>query len=224
MNIEAITLAGRAARHAALADPVRLGVVDLLALGDRTPGELRRELQLPSNLLAHHLGTLERAGIVARTRSEGDGRRSYIRLLPEAFDHLGPDVTATATAHRIVFVCTGNSARSPLAVALWTEASEIPATSAGTQPARATAAGAIATAKRHGLSLAGHTPRDLADVLGAHDFVVTLCDRARERLPDPALHWSVPNPTPKGTTSAYENTYKQIAHRVQRLSRNLVAA
>lgn len=221
MNIETTTLARRAARHAALADPVRLRVVDLLALGDRSPSELRGELQLPSNLLAHHLGTLERAGIVGRTRSEGDGRRSYIRLLLEAFDHLGPDVTATA--HRIVFVCTGNSARSPLAVALWTEASEIPATSAGTQPARATAAGAIATADRHGLSLAEHTPRNLEDVLGDTDFVVTLCDRARERLPDPALHWSVPNPTPKGTTTAYENAFRQIAHRVQRLSRTLVA-
>jgi ArsR family transcriptional regulator, arsenate/arsenite/antimonite-responsive transcriptional repressor / arsenate reductase (thioredoxin) len=37
---------------------------------------------MPSNLLAHHLRVLEEAGLVTRHRSEGDKRRSYLRLVP----------------------------------------------------------------------------------------------------------------------------------------------
>src|SRR3546814_5969508 len=37
-----------------------------------------------SNLLAHHLKVLEGAGLIVRTRSEGDRRRSYVRMVPEA--------------------------------------------------------------------------------------------------------------------------------------------
>lgn len=221
MNAETKSLLERASRHAALADLARLRIVDLLALGDRSPGALQQELQMPSNLLAHHLGVLERAGIILRTRSEGDRRRSYIRVVSESVDE--PGSNATVTARRIVFVCTGNSARSPLAAALWKKTSRIPATSAGTEPARATSSGAIATAERHGLSLAGHTPRAIRDVINDDDFIITLCDRAHERLPSVALHWSVPNPTRKGTTAAYEAAYDQIAHRIERLAEHLTA-
>lgn len=221
MNVEEKSLIERANRHAALADPARLRIVDLLALGDQSPGALQRELQMPSNLLAHHLGVLERAGIILRTRSEGDRRRSYIRMVSDSPDEPGPG--AAVTARRIVFVCTGNSARSPLAAALWRKTSRIPATSAGTEPARSTSPGAIATAERHGLSLAGHTPRAITDVITDDDFIITLCDRAHERLLGVALHWSVPNPTRNGTTAAYETAYGQIAHRIERLARNLSA-
>ena len=62
----------RVRRLAALGERVRLAIVDELASGDRSPGELRRRLELESNLLAHHLDVLEGAGIVARTRSDGD--------------------------------------------------------------------------------------------------------------------------------------------------------
>ena len=51
---------------------MRLAVVERLLLLDASPAELRRELDLPSNLLAHHLGLLEQARLVARGRSEGD--------------------------------------------------------------------------------------------------------------------------------------------------------
>lgn len=66
----------RAARHAALADVTRLAVVDLLALQDASPREIAERLGLGSNLLAHHLAVLERAGLVERRRSEADRRRS----------------------------------------------------------------------------------------------------------------------------------------------------
>ena len=56
----------RAALHAALGDPARLRVVDLLRRGDASPSELSSSLSMPSNLLAFHLGALESAGPEAR--------------------------------------------------------------------------------------------------------------------------------------------------------------
>jgi len=103
---------------------------------------------MPSNLLAHHLRVLEAAGLLTRTRSEGDRRRSYLRLQLETLDRLLPPPIATTP--RVVFVCTANSARSQLAVALWQRASQVPAASAGTHPAARIHPGAVAAAARHG--------------------------------------------------------------------------
>ncbi|MEO1059706.1 MAG: ArsR family transcriptional regulator, partial [Actinomycetota bacterium] len=52
-------LAERAAIHGALGDPGRLAIVDALRVSDRSPQELGALLDMPSNLLAHHLTTLE---------------------------------------------------------------------------------------------------------------------------------------------------------------------
>src|ERR1035438_1126286 len=81
-------VAARAAVHAALADPARLLITDTLAVGDVSPSELAAMLAMPSNLLAHHLHVLEQAGLLTRRRSEGDRRRSYLRLVPGALDSL----------------------------------------------------------------------------------------------------------------------------------------
>ncbi|RIQ15844.1 helix-turn-helix domain-containing protein, partial [Jiangella rhizosphaerae] len=147
MSAERTELERRAARHAALADPSRLHIVDLLSLGDLSPSELQTRLGMPSNLLAHHLNTLAAAGLLTRGRSEADRRRSYVRLTPGALDGLVPG--AAGRARRVVFVCTANSARSQLAAALWRRASEIPVASAGTRPAGHVHPGAVAAAKRH---------------------------------------------------------------------------
>lgn len=222
MNSERTGLERRSAWHAALADTARLRIVDLLALGDRSPGELRNELGIASNLLAHHLGVLEAEGIIARTRSEGDRRRSYVRLadLTAASDSLG----AVLRAERVVFVCTGNSARSPLAAAIWGSLSVTPATSAGTIPAERTSKAAVATATRHRLDIAGHTPRPLADVRRDGDLVVTVCDRAHEALGTAsALHWSVPNPGLIGGQAAYEAAFAELDRRVHALASRVAA-
>jgi len=134
MNIEtADDFPARVAKHAALSDPARLRIVDLLTLGDFSPTELQAELGMPSNLVSHHLRTLEGAGLATRHRSEADKRRSYIRLADGALEGLAPG--REHGARRLLFVCTRNSARSQLAAALWNQASEIPSTSAGTHPA-----------------------------------------------------------------------------------------
>ena len=215
-------LAARAAVHAALADPARLQIADTLGTGDASPSELAAMLAMPSNLLAHHLHTLEQAGLVTRRRSEGDRRRSYVRLIPGTLDSLTRP--PARTARRVLFVCTANSARSHLAAALWRRASNVPAASAGTHPANAIAAGAIAAAERHHLPLRRLRPRHLDEVQEHGDLIVTVCDLAHEELGQlPATHWSVPDPfrpaTPAASTRRWPScaTASNGSHRAWRL-------
>ena len=223
MNIETITGSRtRAAKHAALADPARLRIVDLLTLGDFSPSELQAELGMPSNLLSHHLRTLEEAGLVVRHRSEADRRRSYVRLAAGALEGLVPG--AAQGARRVLFVCTRNSARSQLAAVLWRQVSEIPSTSAGTHPADRIARGAIEVARRHGVDLADIPPHKL-EVAGAGDLVVTVCDNAHEELGRlGGVHWSVPDPLRLGTEEAFEKAFDDIAQRVHDLAPRVLAA
>src|SRR6201991_269720 len=90
MKIELSGLAARARVHAALGEPARLAIVDRLVLGDASPSEIGRSLGLASNLLAHHVKLLEQAGVLARSRSEGDHRRTYLRLRPDTLAGLVP--------------------------------------------------------------------------------------------------------------------------------------
>jgi protein-tyrosine-phosphatase/DNA-binding transcriptional ArsR family regulator len=212
----------RAAQHAALGDVARLAIVDLLAASDASPTELRAALGLAAPLLAHHLRVLEQAGLVTRRRSDGDGRRSYLHLEPAAALH------GRAASHgpvsRVLFVCTGNSSRSPLAAGLWAEVSDIRSASGGTRPAKAIAPGALAVADRHGLDLDGHVPRAFRDLAADGDLVVTVCDRAHETIDDgDALHWSLPNPSRRGTPEAYEDTYAELRSRATALAERLAA-
>ena len=224
MNIEAAEgFRARVAKHAALGDPARLRIVDLLTLGDFSPTELQAELGMPSNLLSHHLRTLEDAGLATRHRSEADRRRSYIRLAAGALEGLVPG--AEHGARRVLFVCTRNSARSQLAAALWQQVSEIPSTSAGTHPADRIAQGAIDVARRHGLDLADLPPRTLIQVADQGDFIVTVCDNAHEELPGlGGVHWSVPDPLRLDTEDAFEKAFDDIAHRISDLAPRVLAA
>ncbi|MEV6494221.1 metalloregulator ArsR/SmtB family transcription factor, partial [Actinoplanes sp. NPDC051633] len=88
MNDDASSLQARARVHAALGDPARLAIVDALTVGDASPGEIGQTLAMPTNLVAHHLKVLQEAGLILRTRSEGDRRRTYLRLRPEALESL----------------------------------------------------------------------------------------------------------------------------------------
>ena len=213
----------RAAKHAALSDPARLLIVDTLSLGDASPSELQALLEMPSNLLAHHVKVLEDEGMLFRTRSEADRRRTYLKLAPAALD--GIVVGSAVSATRVVFVCTANSARSQLAAALWRRASYVPAASAGTHPAPRIDPGAVAVAQRHGLPLRILRPRQLADVLGGQDFVVTVCDRAHEELGQVrGLHWSVSDPVPVGTDVAFDAAFEDLERRVSDLASRLTAS
>jgi protein-tyrosine-phosphatase len=218
MKLDSVSLRTRAAVHAALAEPARLAVVDELAVSDRSPGELAAALGLPTNLLAHHVKVLRAAGLVARSRSEGDRRRTYLRQVPAALSGLVP--AAVLPAPRVLFVCTRNSARSQLAAALWGARSRVPTACAGTNPAPRVHRQAVTTARRHGLSLAAAGTAHLREVARPGDLLVAVCDGAYEEIgAGPGrLHWSVPDPVPAGTAAAFEQAFGDLADRVDRLA------
>ena len=207
--------------HAALADPGRLVIVDRLLLADASPSELQTALSMSSSLVAHHLGVLEGAGIVRRVRSEGDRRRSYLRLIPESLDLLVP--SAAWHAERVVFVCTQNSARSQLAVAVWNRRSSLPATSAGTHPAAEVHPSAVAAAARRKLPMRPHTPRHLDDVVRPTDVVIAVCDNAHEEMPADGrrLHWSIPDPARVGRADAFDRVLDELTVRIDHLAPTL---
>jgi protein-tyrosine-phosphatase/DNA-binding HxlR family transcriptional regulator len=217
MNTEPSSLQRRARVHAALGEPARLAIVDTLTVGDASPGEIARNLDLPTNLVAHHLKVLHDAGLVVRTRSEGDRRRTYLRLEPDALAVLTtPPLTEVA---RVVFVCTHNSARSQLAAALWARRARTPAASAGTQPAPRVHPRAIKVASRHGLTLNPTGTAHIADVVHDGDLIIAVCDNAHEDLTDrprPRLHWSVP--APADSDAAFEAAFTDLAGRIDRLA------
>jgi protein-tyrosine-phosphatase/DNA-binding transcriptional ArsR family regulator len=213
--------ARRAAIHAALADAGRLAIVDRLLLGDASPSELQLLLSMPSNLIAHHLGVLETASVIRRARSEGDRRRTYLTLNAEALEAMVP--SAARRADRVLFVCTQNSARSQLAVAIWNRHSSVPATSAGTHPVAEVHPGAVAAARRHQLQMRPRTPAHLDSVLAPGDLVIAVCDNAHEELSDelPRIHWSIPDPGRIATTAAFDRTVDALTARIDRLVPNL---
>ena len=217
----------RARFHAALGEAGRLAIVDALSVGDLSPGDLAQRLGVGSNLLAHHLRVLDEAGIVRRSKSEGDGRRSYVRLRPDnpmlaALDLVPRLEDDLRRRHRVVFVCTQNSARSQLAASAWRHVSSLPATSAGTHPAARVHPGAVRTAMRHGLPLGDTTTRHVDDVLTRDDLVVAVCDQVHEELPHAhRLHWSVPDPVRSAKPDDFDAAFDDIVHRVGRLAATL---
>lgn len=210
------SLEQRAAMHAALSDPARLAIVDELASSDRSPTELGARFGVPSNLMAHHLDVLEQVGLIARFASAGDGRRKYVRLVRAPLAQLR--VVGRRPRGDMLFLCSHNSARSQLAAALWTARTGRPAASAGTRPAPRVHRGAVAAAKRAGLSLDDAVPRVL-ERIPASAQVVTVCDLAHEELearPD-WWHWSIPDPVASGKAAAFDEVVAQLDARMSTL-------
>jgi len=119
---------------------------------------------------------------------------------------------------RLLFLCTGNSARSQMAEAIlnWKGAGRFHAESAGSRPAARVNPLAIETMRLHGLDWSGHSPRSV-DGLEREpwDFVITVCDRAKESCPifpgQPVLaHWGMPDPA----EVEGDETMKRAAFRV----------
>ena len=196
-----------------LAHDLRWTIVGLLADGDLRTGELvARTGQAPS-LVSYHLGRLRDAGLVSARRSTADGRDSYHTLdlgaLGQAVAAMTTQVHPGLLAGRpgrddgprdpaeVLFICSGNSARSPMAAG-WLNhlgGGVVTARSAGISPAPVHPL-AVAAMAEHGVDISGHRPTHLSALAG-HGFgrVITLCDRAREACSElPATHWSIPNP------------------------------
>jgi protein-tyrosine-phosphatase len=129
-----------------------------------------------------------------------------LRLVPPARDN------ALIAPVRVLFLCTGNSARSPMAEALATVRSggAIEAHSAGSHPRPLHLNALRVMREEYGLDLAEQAPRRLDAFAGQRfDWVISLCDRVREVCPEfpgqpETIHWSIANPA---TGEADDITY-----------------
>jgi len=215
---------------AAVADPHRWRLLTELARSDRRVGELTELIGKPQNLVSYHLAELRNVGLVSARRSSADGRDVYYRadlercrdLLAAAGDALHPGIRLASPAPppeparrrptRVLFLCTGNSARSQMAEALLIERSghTVDARSAGSHP-KPLHPNAVRVMAERGIDIAGNTTKHLRSVARTRfDRVITLCDKVREvcpELPGPVTtaHWSLPDPAIDGATD--EATY-----------------
>lgn len=235
-----------------LAEPVRWRLMEELVRSDLRVSELTAASGKPQNLVSYHLGLLRTAGLVSARRSSADGRDTYYRaelgrcreMLSATGAALHPGLRLVPTgsasrtpgsrAPRVLFVCTGNSARSQIAEALTRAMSDgaVDARSAGSRP-KALHPNAVRVLGNRGIDISHHTTKHLRRFNRTHfDRVVTLCDRVREACPDfagtPRLaHWSIADPALDGETDddtfpAFERTAGDIEERVAFLLNDLL--
>jgi protein-tyrosine-phosphatase/DNA-binding transcriptional ArsR family regulator len=247
VSTDAITLPGflRLAGHS-----VRWQLLGELARSDLRVGELCARVELPQNLVSYHLGRLREGRLVSRRRSAADGRDSYYvldlgrcgDLLADTGAALHPGLRLVLPADaaiprrgrtRILFLCTGNSARSQIAEALVREltAGAVNACSAGSHP-KTLHPNTVRVMREHGIDIEGRRSKHLSEFIGRRfDYVVTLCDRVREVCPEfpdhpNLIHWSVPDPAREGnsdeeTYPAFERTADELVTRIPYLLKQI---
>ena len=102
---------------------------------------------------------------------------------------------------RVLFLCTGNSARSQMAEALLPLIAPVQfeAASAGTNPAGLNPA-TVEAMRELGVDVSHHRSKHVDEFAGqSFDYVITVCDRAKESCPvlpgaKRLLHWSFDDP------------------------------
>jgi ArsR family transcriptional regulator, arsenate/arsenite/antimonite-responsive transcriptional repressor / arsenate reductase (thioredoxin) len=201
--------------------PLRWRLLGELARSDRRVRELVSLVGQPQNLVSYHLGRLRAERLVAARRSTFDGRDAYYHLdLANCADalaaaglalHPGLQLAPVPAAMpvrrcRVLFLCTGNSARSPVAEELLRQRTDrIEVASAGSHP-KPLHPNAVRVLRAYGIELAARPPRHLS--LYEHqrfDYVITLCDKVREVCPEfpgqaEQMHWSIPDPAAPART------------------------
>ena len=123
---------------------------------------------------------------------------------------------------RVLFVCTGNSARSQLAEALLRRlgGAAFEAYSAGTQP-HGVNPYTVRVLAEAGIDWTAARSKSVDEFLGQpFDYVITVCDRARQVCPvfpgaGVRLHWSLADPaevvgTDARTLAAFRRTRARI--------------
>ena len=218
--------------------PLRWRLLSELARSDRRVGELCALAGRRQSLVSYHLRQLRDGGLVSTRRSAADGRDTYYVLdlagcgeqLSSAGVSLHPGLAPArkrgATAARVLFLCTGNSARSQIAEALAERLSggAVRAASAGSHP-KPLHPNAVRVMRERGIDLAGRRSKHLDEFADERfDYVISLCDRVREVCPEfpggPALiHWSIADParepgSDEETLPAFERTATELCTRV----------
>ena len=225
-------------------NPLRWRLLSELARSDRRVGELCELAGRRQSLVSYHLRQLRDGGLVSLRRSAADGRDTYYVLdlarcgesLASAGGALHPALMPTTPPRargrdrsapaRVLFACTGNSARSQMAEALCEHVSDgaIAAVSAGSHPTPLHP-NAVRVMRARGIDLSGRRSKHLSEFVAQRfDYVISLCDRVREICPEfpggpDVIHWSIPDPArePGGdeeTLPAFERTAAELEARI----------
>jgi ArsR family transcriptional regulator, arsenate/arsenite/antimonite-responsive transcriptional repressor / arsenate reductase (thioredoxin) len=226
--------------------PLRWRLLSELAYSDRRVSELCELVEQPPNLVSYHLAQLRSGGLVWTRRSQADGRDAYYavdlprcrELLAETGGELHPGLRLAASAAggrgragrrrraRVLFLCTGNSARSQIAAALAEQLADgsVQAFSAGSHP-KPLHPNTVRVMRERGIDASGWRSKPMGKFADQQfDYVVTLCDRVREVCPEfpdhpRQIHWSVPDPGREGNSDeesypAFQRTYAELAQRI----------
>jgi protein-tyrosine-phosphatase/DNA-binding transcriptional ArsR family regulator len=228
-----------------LADEQRWRLFQELARSDRTVSELTNLIGKPQNLVSYHLASLRDAGIVSARRSSADRRDTYYRIemrgCAEMLCELGPalqpglrlaivpprqDARAAQRRPSVLFLCTGNSARSQMAEALLEHHSDgaVRARSAGSHP-KPLHPNAVRVMAAAGIDISRRTTKHLDRFTrNRFDRVITLCDKVREICPQfpggvTKAHWSMPDPAAEGPDDeasypAFERAAEDLESRI----------
>jgi arsenate reductase len=234
-----------------LGHPQRLALFRLLMrrYPDRVPaGEIAGALDLKASTLSTYLASLVKAGLITQDRS-GTSLLYAIDMenVRQTFDFLlvdccrgRPDICYSAPAEaasadrkfNVLFVCTGNSARSIFAETLLRDLAgdRFNAFSAGTRPGDRPSPAALDLLSAMGHDVTGLRPKHVTEFSGPDapdfDFVFTVCNRAaNEECPPRAGqpingHWGVPDPArAEGTEAekalAFEHAYGALKRRIE---------
>lgn len=244
---------------ATLGHPGRLAVIRLLmrfAPRGQRPTEMALALRMKQNTLSHYLSDLVQAGLVDVTR---DGRSLFyavnlaqtealIRYLTLDLGRARPDLLATlgaafqplpARPFHVLFLCSGNSARSIMAEAVLRDlgAGQFIAHSAGTEARGQIAPQTLEVLRQQGHATTGLQSKPLASYQTPDapqmDFVFTVCDAsaARDCPPWPGQpitgHWGLPDPvraTGPEAAHAFAQTYASLHRRITALVALPIAA
>ena len=127
---------------------------------------------------------------------------------------------------RVLFVCTGNSARSQMAEALLRQRGgpDFEVSSAGTEP-HGVNPYTIRVLGEVGIDWAAARSKSVTEFLGRpFDYVITVCDRARQTCPvfpgrHESLHWDLEDPaevegTDEAKLDAFRRTRREIEDRL----------
>ena len=222
--------------------PLRWRLLRELTRSDRRVGELCGLVGKPQSLVSYHLRRLRAERLVSMRRSSADRRDAYYsvdltrcgELLAATGEALHPGLRRSPAVPRtverpsgevrarVLFLCTGNSARSQMAEALVEQLSggAVRASSAGSHP-KPLHPRAVRAMRERGIDLDGRRSKHVSEFTALRfDSVISLCDRVREVCPEfpghPELvHWSIPDPAGDGATdAAFQRTASELAVRI----------
>lgn len=128
---------------------------------------------------------------------------------------------------RVLFLCTGNSARSQMAEGLLRSlgGSDFEVYSAGTDP-KGLHPLAVQVMRESGIDITGQQSKSLDRFRGqSFDYIITVCDRAHDRCPtfpgdNQRIHWGFADPTAVTGSeaeriAAFRRTRTEIAERLR---------